>query len=1023
MSINIGRETRNQKGSKQASNHKRPGNKSGKAASAAKPTNLHKGGRGTATAPVKAAPKEQGTRASRKSWAIAEGLSDAEAKFQAILDHEEEMEKQQREELKREVAAESKILVVQPPDPDGSFEDIPVVWKDDEDPPVIVKDRDITVFPWLLNGQHKVDGNGLVNVIDWDGRWRKCHVAREDDEFKLHPQDRRFAIVLKHGTGPALTHWGSNKHIAQAALTVRHLAIGAKTDLELRALLPQALNSLEKLIPVWKGADNQMLEYLVSPEFTASVVKYHKARLSVAKDVALSRAYVLAASVGATAVEAEQALWRYEQFQNDKYGLEKIPYAALSASMFALAGAQAAKESPWAALCSTVVGVWAGVGAWKRALTPGARRVYEALTAQVHRVSYGAVMVIPQTCSLEAGLPWPTAMRAWKWNQKVTPIVFKAGKQHEPCKPKPPIESYGTWIDGVPAVLPKGCHHDAAASLAIRYLYERSYSEVEVAKVIHFAKEWCLKTFKGKEHLWQDTSEDEWLQRLPGPRASKIRSAFPHRASFKKYLPTKLFVKLELYLGKTPTTWKPRPIQGRELEFQRLIGPYFHSMSNWFGSVLHKFSRNIYDKNLTATELGQKAREYFGKGRVFEADVSNFDGSLHPAWREFERWFIENICPQLPPWWDLLRKEWTTNRISGKHGVKAKTTHGRSSGDCWTSLFNSLINIIIVQYATKDTADVVAKGDDNFFTTAMDLNVEKVVGLYQSIGMKVKLKEVTDIWSLGYCSGYFWPTTDGPKWGVAPLRTIAKLGVNLHRHPKNVLPQLLYGTAVSMLPIAGHVPLIGGLLRSIVTASQNAGLAPKLPIEEFWKTSDIEVHDCESFAWDILARRCGLSAQELALMERQTNTHVSGRALETTDFPIVFGNECWLNAFMAEQDVPDEYRLQGLRHEPTQIVPQSTKQDWALFHILVAPLWEEAARFLFPPTTVVLALAEGRSMPLNVFLHAGLGVVSITLGMGAAIGAHLAWNVACLYEAKRQGTFPFDYGAQPWWWIPTVSHA
>jgi len=145
-----------------------------------------------------------------------------------------------------------------------------------------------------------------------------------------------------------------------------------------------------------------------------------------------------------------------------------------------------------------------------------------------------------------------------------------------------------------------------------------------------------------------------------------------------------------------------------------------------------------YDYKMTAEELGQKVLDFETHGQLFEIDVSSWDGSLVKEWLEFEIRVIEEVMPYLPKNWEVLKARWCDDWRTSR-GLSVKMDYGRKSGDAWTSSFNTLINLCILFHIDREMR-AVAKGDDNFFATKLNIDKEQLEKFYLSIGMQAKIK-------------------------------------------------------------------------------------------------------------------------------------------------------------------------------------------------------------------------------------------------------------------------------------------
>jgi hypothetical protein len=195
---------------------------------------------------------------------------------------------------------------------------------------------------------------------------------------------------------------------------------------------------------------------------------------------------------------------------------------------------------------------------------------------------------------------------------------------------------------------------------------------------------------------------------------------------------------------------------------------------------------------------------------------------------EIEKYFLLTKCPDFENR-DWLIKNWNNVTAKSMDGrLHYSASRGRRSGDLWTSLFNTLLNFLVTMFVYNFTWDsdfrVMALGDDNVVSTNEDVDVNEALNKYEGLGMKIEIIPRLTMSETSFCSGIFWKVGGKYVWGNLPFRTIAKLGINHHNHHEKNFSGLLYGSAKSMLPSAGHVPVLGSLLRAIVRSAESKNI-------------------------------------------------------------------------------------------------------------------------------------------------------------------------------------------------------
>ncbi len=855
-------------------------------------------------------------------------------------------------------------------------------------------ERPIVVHPWHLQFvKHSWRDNHHVSLDDAKTGHGVYEVAQHADNLEGTGLFRR---IKGQGHVPLSRTWGNLEYVRRACAPLAGQALG-KIDIDLRHLVPSAMFNLKAWCAPWPGVEIEIAEYLSSSEFRKAVLKHYANGLDGVDDILFAKCLRYAAKVNGTHKDARRAFALYRHPR--KEGSLALAALLILVVVACFAFQYFIKSPSYFSACTVlgVVGLWYWFD-WYYTINISVVKIYSELYKESFAVNYASVVHIMASCS--KGIELPELLTAWKYK-------LSAGKQELACKLKPAYETFGTYIRGANMVIPNACHHDQYNGLAIRFFFARSYDEKAVMSLMVAARDFCMK--KLNPGGWIMYGYDEWVSHLTGKRANLLRAAST-LVDVAMGILVDIFVKLEAYLGKNPDCFKPRIIMGRLLEYQNMVGAFFYSASKWLGRVLNvKNSNFIYDSGLDANELGDLATKMFTDYKyVYEIDVSNWDGSLIPQWLDFEIWLIEEVFPYLPHRWREIRRFWKSVGGKGKLGVSYSTRHGRRSGDMWTSCFNSLINLCILYWIFGDDILAVAKGDDNYFGTNSDLTVEEIVAIYASIGMKAKVKRISHISKLGYCSGTFYPVEGGWKWGLKPFRILAKLGLNLHRHPAKIHKRLLLGTAVSMLPIGGHVPVLGDLLRSIVSAGLGDETQMLMPENEFWKTTSETVDPIHPTALSIFCTNYSMSEEELEvcryLCTYNWRTH---EPLQLKDFPIVFSEPAFLKGFQKDADVDVVPDCSNISCCDKPVSHSTFNLTDYLLKVVVAPLGEELVRSQFPiGSTILFGLLETVLVgdPLHLLLHLTFLFGYWMGGVPLAVAVHVWWNftVWLLYDSKER---------------------
>jgi len=575
---------------------------------------------------------------------------------------------------------------------------------------------------------------------------------------------------------------------------------------------------------------------------------------------------------------------------------------------------------------------------------------------------------------------------------------------------------YGCIIEDAPFVIPDICTINLEKALRIRFLFERDVDAEELVKFKRFAKKF-LDTHIGELTI-PDISFQEWTKgRYSEARIEELALAakLPYE---KETFFTKNFPKDEIYVGKVPGNWKPRGIMARHDTFLSRNGAYFYAVSKALGDKFDE-DENCYYMSKTNSEILTKfvTQKLFSKAHVYESDVSNFEGTLESALLDIEMYFLEEICSRLPPDWGEIKPYWKIVE-GGTPLLFFHAEHGRRSGDAWTSSFNSLLNIIIQQWMFPDPSCVVA-GDDNIAASDVEVDVDSIINKYAKLGMKVKFKEVT-LSTVEFCSGLFAPVVGGYKWGIKPGKVLAKFGFNLKNHHIKFHKRLLYGTAKSLLPIAGHYPVMGMILRRIVETSELSGITPYYDRnhgENPYKPTSVysDVPTSQTLAW--FSNRYDICADAIIALEQQITS------LSIDDFPLVWIHPIFKRMFEVDVGAPcngnSTVVITPIVAEKSErltfgsfFTPQEKELVLAMYTAFLAPGSEELARYYldgkFPYFSILIGVFEmiAFKSPLNLLLHLYLGLHVSQRNPWKAFMLHSMFNFMAL---STQGLGPRVY--------------
>lgn len=390
--------------------------------------------------------------------------------------------------------------------------------------------------------------------------------------------------------------------------------------------------------------------------------------------------------------------------------------------------------------------------------------------------------------------------------------------------PNKRVEVIGSVIKGVPLVYPANGQEDLEAALRIRMAFHREIDQDEWSNFRNFFMKEAISW--GKLTLSPQEPRDFIVKQWPGARGKAIVKYVDEDMEDEDRW-CDIFVKGEVYLGKTEGNYKPRMIWSRSLRFLAVYGSYFNSVTEELKKILSFGSNKLYVAGCTPDQVGKFGSAFDAYTNIFECDVSNWDGSMHKGFLELETWFIENCLSELPPQWPWLKRNWY--KVWGRgQGLTYCADGGRRSGDLWTSAFNSLINVMLTMYVMRGTLKdgnlIMVNGDDNVVATNKNIDENYLVGVYALLGLKLEVVRHDFITDASFCSGRFYNNGGNIVWSNMPFRLLSKFVLNHHNHDPSKYWELINATAKSSLSVTGILPIVGSIMRTISRSCDERGI-------------------------------------------------------------------------------------------------------------------------------------------------------------------------------------------------------
>lgn len=468
--------------------------------------------------------------------------------------------------------------------------------------------------------------------------------------------------------------------------------------------------------------------------------------------------------------------------------------------------------------------------------------------------------------------------------------------------------------------------------------------------------------------LWGDnllpTKFEQWVSRFPGPRKrmlTKANDSLMGGSILLDFDPKvrEWFIKKENYIKGNDVGYeviKPRIISGPNIYYLVQTGPISHAIGVRAKMVWNGVNSNVlYTSGYSANQLGHlfdiHVENLGGKENVIiiEGDASSFESSV----KINQYKFVHDLVRKMGVEEELVNLlEFQSQRCRFKtmdeygNELSVKFSAIRHSGDGMTSFGNSAINLkslSIVFGTVLEKCRIWVLGDDNMIIMPKNLfeyDFDVLNGKFKDIGFEMKLVKST-VYTASFCSGLFYPTTEGTIWGPKISRVMAKTFTCHHNYLQ--LGQAYYlqwirQVAVGLQLDVQFIPGLRVIVKKLLQIPDNNLKLPRQFLIDFER--DHKLHNkiqanLNLETYDMLFENYGLTKFEFDSLENYLESTKLGPNLKHFAFDVIVDKDIPITPVF--EGKPSDYLIMTFMQALTLFTSKSkTVCEWfatALFDI------------------------------------------------------------------------------------------
>ncbi len=556
----------------------------------------------------------------------------------------------------------------------------------------------------------------------------------------------------------------------------------------------------------------------------------------------------------------------------------------------------------------------------------------------------------------------------------------------------------GFGVQGVLPTVPRSCQHNEELAIKNRMSLENRELIVLPDRVIVKEVEWKdvskvfkelptlhpLYKFQSPVRAWPF---EKWLDSTPlaASRKEMLRKArlsLRHKGTrYRGHEATKMasreaFAKIEKLVGNPEAC--PRLIQGASPEYQVATGPITKSLSQRLKDTWTRDNIIWYTSGARPSDLGKFVEQILDMppvegGYVFvEGDFGRYDGTQSKGSLTFElEWYEAAKIGEAKL--NTIKQQWHTRGVT-KNGVVYVCVYKRNSGDGNTSCGNSITNGGVMIYAfteTQKAVDFMKKlqsstniertlsdfclnyirimvlGDDNLsIVPALMLDIVASENLLVERGLRPEIKVSRDYQEVEFCSGRFYPSSMGIRWGPKIGRFLAKTGWALKPYGEKKSKQWLKGVSLGMRIDCAHIPVIRNCLEKMYQVAGKAKPMNDRELKKYrWYEHDLEAAQSTEETYSMIAKLYDCTIADIRELEDLID--------QTASLPHVINHPLALRMIQVDNKIKYEEHAVIEETGPKHIPPGSTlnwktlNKIWSSIKLTDFPkLWSSAeARF------------------------------------------------------------------------------